>query len=496
MPASIYDFIASLHGSNLGASGSAVIGYLLSAIGVAAVFGMVGAVIMIIKAVAAFMLLSVIFVALLCLLPRSDNNRLIKFVKIYIGLSLTAAFGVFILSLITLFTNVILNVIKGFAGQNSDMGLILGGLAPVMAAVALHFAFQRAGMASPLTVKGAMAWGGALAGGAGIAAIRAGGQQMIGGAKDLMNRGRERLSGSDTDPARATSRLGKRNSELDTQQPLRPKTADGGPTGPTPEEILNDPNSTLAQRRVAARQKMADIDGLRQDREATRRQEAQEARAARQARISGDAEASPSRRMLDRGVEAGSAIKGAAAGAVGAVGARIAAATPAPVRRFGRWSADQARVQAGMWGGRSRQDRARAIGRATKTMAVAGGALLLGAPAGLVGGAVAGVVVARRANSAIQRRRRSHAGVRQQQLQEYRSRAYARQQLEAEFRSLTSGGGGSRGGIGAPSAGARPRPAPTGRGGPIPSDAGADRTWSGSTTGAEQLTRNGDRGRL
>ncbi len=498
MPASIYDFISSLHGSNLGASGSAVIGYLLSAIGVAAVFGMVGAVIMIVKAVAAFMLLSVIFVALLCLLPRADNNRLIKFVKIYIGLSLTAAFGVFILSLITLFTNVILNVIKGFAGQNSDMGLILGGLAPVMAAIALHFAFQRAGMASPLTVKGAMAWGGALAGGAGLAAIRGGGQQIMSGAKDAMNRGRERLAGSDSDAARA-SRLGKRNADLNTEQPLRPRTADAGPTGPTPEEILNDPNTSLAQRRAAARQKMADIDGLRQDQKATRREEAQQERAARQARISGVAESTMSQRMKDRGAEVGSAVLGvgsAAAGAVGAAGARIAAAAPAPVRRFGRWSADQARVRATVWGHRFRQDPARAIGRATKTMAAVGGALLLGAPAGLVGGAVAGVVVARRASSAIQRRRRSHAGVRQQQLRDYRARVYARQQLEAEFNSLSAGGGAPRRGSPVAAGPARrASSAPAGPSGPGRTDTGSG-TWPGNESRAEQLLRNGDRGHL
>ncbi|WP_152364407.1 hypothetical protein [Microlunatus speluncae] len=498
MPASIYDFISSLHGSNLGASGSAVIGYLLSAIGVAAVFGMAGAIIMIIKAIAAFMLLSVIFVALLCLLPRTDNNRLIRFIKGYVGLSLAAAFGVFILSLITLFTNVILNVIKGFVGQNTDMGLILGGLAPVMAAVALHFAFRQAGVPSPMTLKGAMSFGGAIAGGAGLNAIRQGGQQMLSSAKDMVNRGRERLPGADGDASRA-SQLGKRNADLNTEQPLRPRTADSGPTGPTPEDILNDPNSTLRQRRAAARQRMADIDGLREDQKASRREEAQQERAARQARISGAVESTRSQRMIDRGKEVGSAVAGlgsAAAGAVGAVGARIAGAAPAPVRRFGRWSADQARVQAGVWGHRFRQDPGRAIGRATKTMALAGGALLLGAPAGLVGGAVAGVVVARRASSAIQRRRRSHAGVRQQQLRDYRSRAYARQQLEAEFKSFSAGGasGGVRGGAPAGPA-RRARSAPTGASAPARAETGSG-TWPGNESRAEQLSRSGERGHL
>src|SRR5690606_7015243 len=357
MPASIYDFISSLHGSNLGASGSAVIGYLLSAIGVAAVFGTVGVIIMIVKAVAAFMLLSVIFVAVLCLLPRGDNGRLIKFVKVYLGLSLTAAFGVFILSLITLFTNVILNVIKGFAGPNSDMTLVLGGLAPVMAAVALHFAFQRAGMPSPLTVKGAMAWGGALAGGAGLAAIRAGGQQLYQGAKGLASRGRSRLSGGEIDHARGAGRLGKRNAELNTEQPLRPKSPfDETKAGPTPEEILNDENASPKEKRAAMRQRMAEIDALRQDREATRRQEAQQERAQRQARIAGTVDASEGRRMLDRGVEAGSQVMGAvkgvgaaAAGALGSVGAGIAARSPRALRRAGGWAVDQGRVRANLW---------------------------------------------------------------------------------------------------------------------------------------------------
>ncbi|NYE74680.1 hypothetical protein [Microlunatus parietis] len=259
MPASIYDFISSLHGTNQVASSSAVIGYMLSAIGVAAVFGTLGAVIMILKAVAAFMLLSVIFVAVLCLLPRGDNHRLIRFVKIYVGLSLTAAFAIFIMSLVTLFTNVILNIIRNFAGPNSDMTLILGGLAPVMAAIALHFAFQKAGMPSPMSVRGAMAWGGALSGGAGLGAIRTGGQQLLDGARGLLNRGRGRGSDGENADGRAGRNLGKRNSELATTQAIPPKRQPGvnGADMNSPESILNDPNSTPAQRAEANRRRRA-----------------------------------------------------------------------------------------------------------------------------------------------------------------------------------------------------------------------------------------------
>ncbi|NYE71079.1 HNH endonuclease [Microlunatus parietis] len=256
MPHSIYDFISALHGTNQGASNSALIGYILSALGVAAVFGTMGAIIMIVKAVAAFMLLSAIFVSIICLLPNADNNRLVQFVKVYVGLSLTAAFAVFILSLITLLTNVILNVIKGFTGPNSDMTLILGGLAPVMAAIALHFAFHKAGMPSPLTVKGAMAWGGALSGGAGLGAIRVGTQQLVERGQGLLRR---RGKGDDEEVTGkgSTAKLGKRNSELNTEQPLRPRAAPGGPVGPTPDEILNDPNASEQDKRAARRRRMS-----------------------------------------------------------------------------------------------------------------------------------------------------------------------------------------------------------------------------------------------
>lgn len=255
MPHSIYDFISALHGTNQGASTSALIGYVLSALGVAAVFGTIGVTIMIVKAVAAFMLLSSIFVAIICLLPNADNNRLVQFVKVYVGLSLTAAFAVFILSLITLLTNVILNVIKGFTGPNSDMTLIIGGLAPVMAAIALHFAFHRAGMPSPMTIKGAMAWGGALSGGAGLNAIGTGTQQLVERGQGLLRR---RTKGDDEETTgKSSAKLGKRNSELATEQRLHSKAPPSGPAGPTPEEILNDPDSTDEDRRAARRRQLA-----------------------------------------------------------------------------------------------------------------------------------------------------------------------------------------------------------------------------------------------
>lgn len=256
MPPSIYDFISTLHGSNQGASGAALIGYLVSAIGVAGVFGTLGVIIMIVKAVAAFMLLSSVFVALLCLLPRADNDRLVRFLKIYVGLSLTAAFGVFLMSLITLFTNLILNLVRSFAGPNSDMTLILGGIAPVMAAIALHFAFKKAGMPSPLTVSGAMAWGGAMSGGSALGAIRTGGQAIVDRARGLVGRGGRASGGEDGGP-RIPRKYGKRNSELDTEQRIPSKPAPARSSAQQEyQQIVENPKSTKEEVSAARSQLM------------------------------------------------------------------------------------------------------------------------------------------------------------------------------------------------------------------------------------------------
>lgn len=450
MPASIYDFISALHGTNQTAAGSAVIGYVISAIGVAGVFGSVGVVIMIVKAVAVFMLFSVILVAIFCLLPGFKPAQLGKIITSYIGLSVTAAFGVFILAMITLFTNAILNIIKGFAGANSDMTLVVGGLAPVMAAVALHLAFKRAGVPSPMTLKGALAWGGALAGGAGLAAFRAGSHRMYGAAAAVAGRSLGRRTDL-SDGTRVSPKLGKRNNELGSLQKAGPVNRNRTAGGRSPEAILADPKATKAEKREAQRRRMADLAALREIKRA-------EKQADKEGRPSLGERAQNARGKIEdtvdfgrRGARAlrddfqadpGRAIGNLATGA-GLVGARVAdkagagvkhaaSRTAAGVKNLGRRAAERGRIDAALWANSVRQNPVGALRTAGRTLIRGGAAAaaatalfgVAGAPILAVGaGAAAGIVAARGGKAVLARRARARREANQAALDEYRRRS-------------------------------------------------------------------------
>ena len=457
MPASIYDFISALHGTNQTAAGSAVIGYVISAVGVAGVFGSVGVVIMIVKAVAVFMLFSVILVAIFCLLPGFNPAQLGKIITSYIGLSVTAAFGVFILAMITLFTNAILNIIKGFAGANSDMTLVVGGLAPVMAAVALHLAFKRAGVPSPMTLKGALAWGGALAGGAGLAAVRAGSHRMYGAAAAVAGRGLGRRNDLDGG-SRVSGKLGKRNNELGSLQKAGPVNRNRTAGGRSPEQILADPKASKAEKREAQRRRMADLAGLREISKAERQadrdarpslgERAQDAmgkvedtvdfgrRGARALRE--DFQADPGRAIGN--LATGASLVGVrVADRAGAGMKHVAGKTAAGVKTLGRRAAERGRIEAALWASSVRQNPAGALRAAGRTLvrggaaAVAATALfgVAGAPILAVGaGAAAGIVAARRGNAVLARRARARREAKQGALDEYRQRSIHQHQAD------------------------------------------------------------------
>ncbi len=214
MPASVYDFISALHGTNQTAGGIASIGYVGSALGVTVVFGGLGLAILVVKIITLVMLFSVFFCMAVVLLPNADNTKLVRFAKEYVGLTLFTAFAVFILAMIILFVKIIWLLLGAFTGgPNSLMTMLLGGLAPVLAAIALHRAFTSIGMPSPMTVKGAAGWGQAMAGGAATGAVVAGASQMSTGAKGLATAGSRKLGRAAVGGVKSKLGLGKSNAD-------------------------------------------------------------------------------------------------------------------------------------------------------------------------------------------------------------------------------------------------------------------------------------------
>lgn len=433
MPASIYDFISTLHGTKQSAAGGAALAYVITALGVLLVYGGIGLAITIVKVVATFMLFAVMFVLLLALLPGpGGGKRIANYAKTYLGLSVTAAFGVFIMSLVTLFTNIVLQLIGRFAGgPNSIMTMLLGGLAPVIAAAALHMAFKRAGMPSPMTVNGAMSWGDALVGGAGGAAITAGAQYLSVGARSAGGQIRNKLQPADTKIPKGAQR----NADISTaqKQPVAGSTehqafTSGNPRR-TPEQVLNDPNATWRAKRAAQQQRVEEYAEAKKDakfekelEQDDQEQEAAHANADRpslQDRINqlrADPASTIGGAARSAGQQTGKVIAEGARGATGA--AKVSAS---------RW-ADQVAANPG----RTLSHGARSGAKAGLKGAavVAGGAVLLGAGGGaalLAGATVAGGTVAsKRGLQAAGRRLRTHNEHKQQAIENYRAEAEER----------------------------------------------------------------------
>lgn len=411
MPSSIYDFISALHGTNQTAGGIASLGYLVAAFGVAAVFGSVAAAIIAVKIISLVMLFSVFFCMAAVLLPNADNSKLVRFTKEYFGLVLFAAFAVLVLAMITLFVKVIWLLLAQFTGgPNSLMTMLIGGLAPVLAAYALHRAFVKIGMPSPMTVKGAVGWGQALAGGAAGGAVAAGANQLLGGARDaaggagrkvrdltvggLRSKFGRSSAGSDGKGGGGAQKSmilpgGAGGSTESNEEGASPK---GGSASSSPEDVLANPAASAADKRAAQRQLAADKRGLRHE------QQQEKAAAA-----AADDQVVPERRN-------GNAVRRSAAAA-----RRVAADRALDTRR---WAA--ATVSHPVT---SLQSLGRRIPGGA---AAAGGLLVTAAIGGLPAVAAAGsVVAAKHAGAAVQRRIRSHSQARRDQLQAYRHRQRA-----------------------------------------------------------------------
>ncbi|GAA3632591.1 hypothetical protein GCM10022236_38920 [Microlunatus ginsengisoli] len=278
MPASVYDFISALHGTNQTAGGIASIGYVLASLGVFAVFGLMGAAILTVKIITLVMLFTVFFAMAVVLLPNADNTKLVRFTKEYLGLTLFSAFAVFMLAMVTLFVKIIWLLLGGFTGgPNSLMTMLLGGLAPVLAAIALHRAFTSIGLPSPMTVKGAVGWGRAMAGGAAGGSVVAGLGRLSVGARTLAGIGGMKLGGSALGGLKTRRAAGKANNQTTDGAQKSPTTSPGTARGaapaeptsaavgrhPSPEAVLADRQASPAAKRAAQRQIAADRKAMR-----------------------------------------------------------------------------------------------------------------------------------------------------------------------------------------------------------------------------------------
>ena len=185
----VINFLTTLHGNDTNGGLILIWTYVLSAVVIFIVFGLLGIAITIAKFAAVVMVVSIFFVLLMSLLARQDmSGKLMQFLKTYLGYTVFAFGATLILAMVTLLSKMVSDTGIGVFGPGSIMSLLFTGMSPVIACWLLHMVFTRLfkipGIFKP---SSAFAWG--AAGGAVGGAIGSGiANRLEGRGSGLMRR--------------------------------------------------------------------------------------------------------------------------------------------------------------------------------------------------------------------------------------------------------------------------------------------------------------------
>jgi hypothetical protein len=159
----IINFIQTLHGNDTNAGLLLIWTYGISAFMIMLVFGGLGIAIVIAKFAGVVMIVSVFFVLLMSLLAKQDmGNKMMQYLKTYIGFSVFAFGATLILAMVTILSQMISGTGNAVFGQGSIMALIWTGASPIIACWLLHLIFTKFfKMPSVFKPSSALAWGAA-----------------------------------------------------------------------------------------------------------------------------------------------------------------------------------------------------------------------------------------------------------------------------------------------------------------------------------------------
>src|SRR5699024_4691826 len=244
------DYINYVNGSHsMSATGAGFVMMIASGI-LFLIFGFISLVVVLVRAAMVMTMIFVFVMALKGLMPRQTFNSLGKAAKLLIGVTLLA-----------LFTQILYSVIVGVSGLLNMVGaqfLEVGGIPyllwvsmmPAVTLILVHFVFKWAKLPSPLSIKGAKAWGKGLALDGGNATVNAmGGSQRDGadtvrrGAKKAM----DRMRGRDV---RAAERAGAREAQVVEPRNNTQSTSPSNTGGPKSTSREDSTAAELADQQV------------------------------------------------------------------------------------------------------------------------------------------------------------------------------------------------------------------------------------------------------
>ena len=200
----VRDFLFTLHGNIVGPGLILVWTYVISAVCVAIVFIGMSIGIILAKFASVTMILAILFLLIMGMVrPEAASEKLMGFVKGFIGYTVITFGTTLILSVIALLTRVFSSAATAAFGSGNIIALIAAGLSPLLAVVVIHMLITKVlKMPTPFKPSGALAWGASGRGVGGTVASRAvermersGGQAIRKGGKNAINAAGSYLKG-------------------------------------------------------------------------------------------------------------------------------------------------------------------------------------------------------------------------------------------------------------------------------------------------------------
>ncbi|KRF18759.1 hypothetical protein ASG90_02345 [Nocardioides sp. Soil797] len=271
------DFLLTLHGNkNLNGTVGVLI-YMLSAVGMVAVFGLLAGAVLLAKVMAGVFIVACFFVLVMALASSRDMESVTKFAKAYLGLSLFAWGAIALLAVIGLLSAILSTLGEAFGGW---LSILWSGMSPLLAAIVLHKVFKDIlHLPSPFKLTAGLAYANTMA--------KGGANAAMGGLDSMTNRGAgmvKRTASSALGSRMGTGRLnrnggGSLGSGVHGQMaPPPPRTTAGAadaakPSGAPPESLgANPTRKETAAARSELQRRASDPGAPMADRKAARRE--------------------------------------------------------------------------------------------------------------------------------------------------------------------------------------------------------------------------------
>lgn len=264
-PGLIVNFLTSLHGT-ADAGGFAAPVYAGSSVAQFLAFGFLSLLTYIARLLLVVFAIAMIFVLVGALFTPRPGESLGKSFSKFLGLTIIGSILTLVMTFVVLFTRIVITLgesMFGVVGIGSAISMVWAGLAPLIALVLVHLLFTKIfHMPSPVSIKGAQAWGtagvtGALGAAAGAGVGAAVGSRLGSAAKRQIGNASRKVGGAALNKMGLKAGSGKRRSEMGAGPVQKDSTAVNAAEGAEESKKEALANLTPAQLRKHEKKKAA-----------------------------------------------------------------------------------------------------------------------------------------------------------------------------------------------------------------------------------------------